>query len=704
MGHFVKPIRINSSSYSATLYTFNDIAIFSYFDSTSFTVTTPAGKTIADTMLDVDSFDAISPGNGIYVVSGSKPFGLLAGDAITSFASGYFAIDENGNGTSTKLNTWMMKSPPDFDPHFILFGYDGLTQFKLKDISTGNLLYEGIIDTTGYFDFPDVSSIEGKAIQVTSDKPVSALSYTDQGYYVPSANGTFAGNLFYGFSGYIAGLENSITLTSYTDNNVVVVTSLTNGDTLLVDTLNHWQVTTLGVFNDTFWKVSSSGTLTAADIPFAGWTEGYYNLTQCADSTGKEIGNEFILPTIAGDMSIFSYADNNTVHVTQLGDTSSYPYQSPVQVKDTVLQNGGVLVLSTPSGNNVFRVQSDNGVSVVQSFGGGGAGFMPINNPVSLPDLAIAQSDISFLPFDTTYQTGQNISVSLTIHNYGTAAASNVAVVAYDGNPDLGFATQLLSQNIVSISAEGDATLSFPMIIPPGARYHSIFVKVDPNNLIVELNKSNNETSKPLIQNNYLLLPLAIYFASPGALKLQGGVLSPNPFTVTANIFNTKNINFQSVEIQATSNNAMKILAGVTDTTISSFPGGGALNLSWSLQADKDSSGFCLLSLSVLIPDVDTENVSIGILVPDTIAPPVPRGLNVQTDSAGPGRSCLHGLRIVPQVIWLVTKFIIQPTVQIFLPARDPHGPFSDFCAEYRYDRSDRACKWCGLLVRAFFV
>ncbi len=63
-----------------------------------------------------------------------------------------------------------------------------------------------------------------KALQIVSNKPVSALSYTDQDYYVPAATGLFSGNLFYGFSGYSGDWENSITITSYASNNVVLVT------------------------------------------------------------------------------------------------------------------------------------------------------------------------------------------------------------------------------------------------------------------------------------------------------------------------------------------------------------------------------------------------------------------------------------------------------------------------------------------------
>jgi len=647
--YFVAPKRISGASYSATFYTFNDIAVFSYLDSTSITITKPVGSTVdtvANINLNADSFDTLSTGNGFYIVSGNKPFSLLTGDAITSFAIGYFAVDENGNGVSTKLSTWMMSVPLNFgfDTHFILFSYGGIAQFTIKDLSSGNVIYQGFIDTTGYFNFPNVSLLEGKAIQVTSDKPVSALSYTDQGYYVPSSNGTFAGNLFYGFSGYTSGLENSITLTSYSDDNAIVITNLSNGDTISVDTLSHWQVKTIGITNDTYWKVTSTGTLTAANVPFEeSWesiSQNYYYLAEVADSTGKNIGTSFIVPTTECNLCVFSYADNNNVEVIELGDTS-YPYLTPVQMKDTLLQNGGVLVFGVPLGNNVYRVQSTNGVSVVEASQGTGGAFVPLNNSgVSLSDLTIAQSDINFLP-DTTYQTGKKITVNLTIHNYGTAPASNVAVVAYDGNPDLGFAPVLTNQNVPTVAADDSANLSFPMVIPPAPQYHAIYVKVDPNNLINELNKSNNEAFRYLLPNNYMRYPYAIYFSAPGALKLQSGVLMPNPFSVAANIFNTIDSVISGLEIKVSANNGMTILSGMTDTTINYFTGGGYLNLSWSLQVSKDSAGFGLLRISLIQPYIDTLVVAIGILVPDSTAPPIPRGLTAQTDSAGPGQVML---------------------------------------------------------------
>lgn len=432
--NFVYSQKTNSASYSAAIYTFNDIAVFSYSDSTDITITNVNHDTVAAVALGADSFDTLSPGNGIYFISGNKPYAVLTGDAITSTSSGYFALDENGYGTGTKFNTWMMGGDVGFDPHFIIFAYDSGTSFSIINLATGDSLYNGIVDSTGYFDFPsaNISSIQKKMVQVVSNNPVSVLSYTDQGYYVPSSNGTFAGNLFYGFSGYEAMLQNSITLSSYSDSNVVVITSLTNNDTLAIDTLNHWQVKTFGINADIFWKVKSAGTLTAANIPFEeSWEDTYsfYSyLDEVADSTGKNIGTSFIVPTTQSDLSIFSYDDNNNVQVIQLGDTA-YPYKSPVSVKDTILQSGGAFIFTSPVGDYVYRIQSGGRVSVIQSSAGAGASFVTVNGTAAtgvIADKALPQNFVLYQNFPNPFNPTTEISYQVSVNSHVTLKVYDV--------------------------------------------------------------------------------------------------------------------------------------------------------------------------------------------------------------------------------------------------------------------------------------
>lgn len=624
--YFVSPKQVTSSLYSTTVFTFQDITVFSYFDSTSVVIKNSVGDTVGTITMRADTLFSISPGQGIFSVSGNKPYSVLIGDAITNYVNGYFALDQSGRGKSTKLNTWMMTGSSTYDPHFIVFAYEDGTQFTIRELGTGSFVYAGTLNNGQFLDFPDVWKIQGKAVQVVSNKPVSALSYTDQDYYVPSANGTFSGTLFYGFSGYSGGWQNSITITSYADNNVAVITNLVTGDTIAVDTLNHWQVKTHGITKDTFWKISSKGTLTAANIPFAGWSGNYYYMARSADSTGRNIGTAFVIPTIQSKVSIFSYENSNRVKVIQLGDTT-YPYTSPTVIADTTLQAGDGYIFESLYGNYVYRIQSEKNISVVQSSGGWGADFMPLGYTLDLPDLAVAQSDIEFTPPDSVYKTGDQIDISVTVHNYGTLSASNVLTVLYDGDPDAGIAPAIGSFTIPLLSPGASFTGVVKYVVPVNAKYHSIYVKVDPKNTIQESNESNNKTFRPLKPNQDLLPPLSVYVTAPSALALTNSALSPNPFKVHADIFNTGTVSAQNVRIQFFVFNGLKIDSGFADSTIGSLNAQTSIGIDWIVSAKPDSSGLNLYTIRVGGSNVTSKDINRGVMVPDVIPPSAPQGL-----------------------------------------------------------------------------
>ncbi|MCX6121820.1 MAG: T9SS type A sorting domain-containing protein [Ignavibacteriales bacterium] len=617
--------RTNTVQYTTTTYTFSDITIFSYFDSTDVIITNSIGDTVGVAWMRADTLYSISPGTGIYSISGNKTFSVLIGDAITNYVNGYFALNESGRGVSTKFNTWMMLGGG-FDPHFIVFAYEDGTQYTIKNLQTGAFVYAGSLNDGQYLDFPNVASIERQALQVTSNKPVSVLSYTDQDYYVPSSNGNFAGTLFYGFSGYY--WENSITVTSYAENNHVLITNLATGDTIADATLGLWQVKTIGIYQDTFWKIVSTGTVTAANIPFAGWTGSYYYMARSADSTGTNTGRAYVIPAIASTISISSYDDNNRVKVTLLGDTT-YPYTSPSLVADTLLQSGKGYIFNSNYGNNVYRIEGTGRVSVLQCNGSAGADFMPLGYALNLPDLAISQSDISFTPPDSVYRSGDKIQIGVTVYNYGTLDVSDVLVVLYDGNPDAGTPPSIGSFVAPLIPAGGNYTKTISYIVPVNAKYHNIYVRVDPNNSISESNESNNTSFRPLKSNQDLLPPLSVYVTAPEALELLGSVLTPNPFTVHADIFNTGTVSADGVHIQLLLFNGLEADSGSVDTTIASLAAQTTLGLDWKINAKKDSSGLNLYTISISGTNVVSKDVNRAILVPDIIPPAKPTGLTL---------------------------------------------------------------------------
>ncbi len=181
------------TGFKTTVYTFGNITIFSYFDNTIVTVYDQSNTVMGTATLKADTLYTLTISSGIYKVEGNKTYTVLIGDAITSSVQGYFAVDEGGRGVSTRLNTWMMKSFSSNDD-FIIFAYNDNTGFTVRNLETGNLIFAGTLNKGQHYSFRNAGTIPySTSIQVTGTQPVSALSYTDQDYYVPSANGTFAG-------------------------------------------------------------------------------------------------------------------------------------------------------------------------------------------------------------------------------------------------------------------------------------------------------------------------------------------------------------------------------------------------------------------------------------------------------------------------------------------------------------------------------
>ena len=109
---------------------------------------------------------------------------------------------------------------------------------------------------------------------------------------------------------------------------------------------------------------------------------------------------------------------------------------------------------------------------------------------MDLPDLTLTSDNIRV-------SSNENIvTISATIHNTGTADASNIVVQFFDGNPDAD-GTQIGTNQIIrSIAHENTGTTQMTWIAVPGT--HDIFVRVDTYNTIQEAKENNNQAYKQI--------------------------------------------------------------------------------------------------------------------------------------------------------------------------------------------------------------
>lgn len=161
----------DGTSFSTTVFTFNEVTIFSYFNDTEIMIRNVTGDTIYVDTLAANAYFTQSVPEGIYSIDGSKSYTALVGDAVTSSVQGYFAVDQSGRGTSTLVNTYMMSSSYELE-RFIIFAYQDGTNFGITNLETASVLFAGTLDEGEHYTMPNTPY--NTFLQVTANKPVSA--------------------------------------------------------------------------------------------------------------------------------------------------------------------------------------------------------------------------------------------------------------------------------------------------------------------------------------------------------------------------------------------------------------------------------------------------------------------------------------------------------------------------------------------------
>lgn len=143
----------------------------------------------------------------------------------------------------------------------------------------------------------------------------------------------------------------------------------------------------------------------------------------------------------------------------------------------------------TESGERIIyvRVDPDNQIQEISEEDNTAFKIIRI---LSLPDLVISTNSIVFNP--AAPKDGDQVSIKAMVQNCGEQEALNIRVSAYDGDALIG------SESIQSVSgnSQGIATFSYDTNGKSGV--HGIKIMVDPDNLILEQEETNNSASRAL--------------------------------------------------------------------------------------------------------------------------------------------------------------------------------------------------------------
>jgi len=127
---------------------------------------------------------------------------------------------------------------------------------------------------------------------------------------------------------------------------------------------------------------------------------------------------------------------------------------------------------------------------------------------INAPDLTLNSSDVIISNLNPV--EGDIITINATIRNKGLMNATNVSVQFFDGLIEF----PISNMTITSIEAEDAETVTFSWETAGKMGNHSIFVIIDLDNMIEEMNETNNHASQFILIDEYKA-PIAYFTFTP---------------------------------------------------------------------------------------------------------------------------------------------------------------------------------------------
>ena len=167
---------------------------------------------------------------------------------------------------------------------------------------------------------------------------------------------------------------------------------------------------------------------------------------------------------------------------------------SPSNVYETAL---ALDALIASGANNITTVVS-NGVGYLTTtqLSDGSWNDDPYYTALALQALAKVKPNLSITTSDITFSkpmplAGETITITANIKNIGLENASTIIVRFYQGDPSTG-GTQIGTDQVIQLIALGSSSTASVTTVFTGTGSKTIFVVVDPDNLISETSKADN--------------------------------------------------------------------------------------------------------------------------------------------------------------------------------------------------------------------
>ncbi|MCP4713929.1 MAG: hypothetical protein GY868_02340, partial [Deltaproteobacteria bacterium] len=151
--------------------------------------------------------------------------------------------------------------------------------------------------------------------------------------------------------------------------------------------------------------------------------------------------------------------------------------------------------LSGGSHTIIVVVDAEDTVVEISNINNTSAKALTVQHGTETVDIDAAS--ITFEPQNPT--AGEDVKISCTVNNAGSVAVNNITVRVYDGDPDGGAALLLLEHTIPQLGPGNNGLINVVRNTTGWGGSHDIYLVVDPENEVNEVNENNNRHAGTLI-------------------------------------------------------------------------------------------------------------------------------------------------------------------------------------------------------------
>jgi hypothetical protein len=299
----------------------------------------------------------VPTGAGVFSFVANKKASILVGTPSSCAVVGYWLRDQEGNFRAQHLFTQTPSSHShNADCRIVVWAWEDV-KVDIVDQTANKTLGSGVPIKAGKYYELQGNALDGLDSHVVSfqadRKSISVQVYYDEGFTVPSENGSGAGRLFYTYAGTITEGVNDLSMLSYYVTAKVRVVDVNNGEEIWKGEIARKSIHTIPL-KGRHVKITSDVDISVQVAPYEHYKTGYAEHHFGTGGEGTGIESEFLITT-PGELWIFSYYPGNEVRVTDA--------KSGQEVWSGRLGEGEAR--GVHPGHGYYRVSSSKGVATM---------------------------------------------------------------------------------------------------------------------------------------------------------------------------------------------------------------------------------------------------------------------------------------------------------------------------------------------------